>query len=61
MSIVTLREITPANVRAVCALEVQEDQKGNVAANAVSLAEAYASPTKHGPVRFTQARTWSAF
>jgi len=38
---VTLREVTAANVRAVCALEVEEVQKRNVAPNAVSLAEAY--------------------
>jgi diamine N-acetyltransferase len=38
---VSLREITGANVRAVCALEVEEAQRRNVAANAVSLAEAY--------------------
>jgi len=38
---VSLREITGANVRAVCALEVEEAQKRNVAPNAVSLAEAY--------------------
>jgi len=47
--VVTLREITPANVRAVCALEVEEGQKGNVAANAVSLAEAYASHDEAWP------------
>src|SRR5262245_22394160 len=40
---VTLRAITVANVRAVCALEVEETQRRNVAANAVSLAEAYVS------------------
>jgi len=39
--LVTLREVTAANVRAVCALEVDEAQKRNVAPNAVSLAEAY--------------------
>ncbi|HTT13800.1 MAG TPA: GNAT family N-acetyltransferase [Burkholderiaceae bacterium] len=39
--VVSLREITDVNVRAVCALEVEETQKRNVAANAVSLAEAY--------------------
>jgi len=39
--IITLREITSDNVRAVCALEVEEAQEGNVAANAISLAEAY--------------------
>ena len=39
--IVTLREITSDNVRPVCALEVDQTQKGNVAANAISLAEAY--------------------
>jgi diamine N-acetyltransferase len=38
---VTLREITADNVRAVCAIEVAEAQKRNVAPNAVSLAEAY--------------------
>ena len=39
--LVTLREITSDTVRAVCALEVEETQKRNVAPNAISLAEAY--------------------
>jgi diamine N-acetyltransferase len=38
---VTLREVTAATVRAVCALEVAEAQKRNVSPNAISLAEAY--------------------
>jgi len=46
---VSLREITVANVRAVCALEVEETQKRNVAANAVSLAEAYVSHAEAWP------------
>jgi diamine N-acetyltransferase len=41
--IVTLREITLANVRAVCALELAQAQQRNVASNALSLAEAYVS------------------
>lgn len=38
---VTLRAITEVNLRAVCALDVEPDQRGNVASNAVSLAEAW--------------------
>jgi diamine N-acetyltransferase len=38
---VTLREITSDTVRAVCALEVDDAQRPNVASNAISLAEAY--------------------
>ena len=40
---ITLREIDADSVRAVCALSVREDQKGFVAPNAVSIAEAHFS------------------
>jgi diamine N-acetyltransferase len=39
-----LREITAATVRAVVALDVAEEQRGYVASNAVSIAEAYFNP-----------------
>jgi diamine N-acetyltransferase len=39
--IVSLRDITSDTVRAVCALEVDDTQRRNVASNAISLAEAY--------------------
>lgn len=38
---VSLREITADTVRAICALEPHDDQKGFVAPNAVSIAQAY--------------------
>lgn len=41
---VTLREITAATVRAVCLLDVGESQKGLVAPNAFSIAQAYFEP-----------------
>lgn len=41
---VTLREVTAETVRAVCRLEVAESQKGFVAPNAVSIAQAYFEP-----------------
>jgi diamine N-acetyltransferase len=41
---VTLEEITAETVRAVCALEVAPDQRGFVASNAVSIAEAHFEP-----------------
>ncbi len=41
---VTLRPITAETVRSVCALSVGESQRGLVAPNAVSLAEALFSP-----------------
>jgi len=41
---VTLREITGETVRAICALEVAPEQRGSVAANALSIAEAYFEP-----------------
>ena len=41
---VELREITPDSVRDVCALEVAEGQRGFVAPNAVSIAEAHFEP-----------------
>lgn len=43
-SAVTLREITAETVRAICALAVAESQKGFVAPNAVSLAQALFAP-----------------
>ena len=41
---VELREITADTVRDVCALEVADDQRGFVAPNAVSIAEAHFTP-----------------
>lgn len=41
---VSLREITSETVRAVCALEVRPEQRGYVADNAVSIAQAYFEP-----------------
>jgi diamine N-acetyltransferase len=41
---VELREITAETVRAICKLEVSEDQRGYVAPNAVSIAEAHFQP-----------------
>jgi diamine N-acetyltransferase len=41
---VTLREVTAGTVRAVCALEVRPEQRGYVAPNAVSIAQAYFQP-----------------
>ncbi|MDP3085473.1 MAG: GNAT family N-acetyltransferase [Rubrivivax sp.] len=41
---VTLQEITADTVRAVCRLEVGPDQRGNVAPNAVSIAQAHFAP-----------------
>jgi diamine N-acetyltransferase len=43
-SVVTLRPIDPATVRAVCRLAVTEQQNQFVAPNAISLAEAYVTP-----------------
>jgi diamine N-acetyltransferase len=43
---VELREITRDTVRAICKLEVAEDQRGFVAPNAISIAEAHYEP-KH--------------
>jgi diamine N-acetyltransferase len=43
---VELREVTRDTVRAICALEVAEDQRGFVAPNATSIAEAHYEP-KH--------------
>ena len=42
---VQLREITKDTVREVCALEVRDDQKRYVAANALSIAQAHFEPT----------------
>lgn len=41
---VTLREIDAATVRGICALDVAADQKGLVAPNAVSIAQAHFEP-----------------
>jgi diamine N-acetyltransferase len=41
---VTLREVTAETVRAVCALEVRPEQRGYVAPNAVSIAQAHFEP-----------------
>ena len=41
---VTLREITAETVRAICALEVAPEQRGFVAPNAVSIAQAHFEP-----------------
>lgn len=38
---VTLREVTAETVRTICNLQVHEEQKGFVAPNAVSIAQAY--------------------
>ena len=43
---VELREITRETVRDVCKLEVADDQRGFVAPNAISIAEAHYEP-KH--------------
>jgi diamine N-acetyltransferase len=43
---IELREITKETVRAICDLNVASDQRGYVAANAVSIAEAHFEP-KH--------------
>lgn len=41
---VTLREVTAETVRAVCALEVAPEQRGFVAPNAISIAQAHFEP-----------------
>jgi diamine N-acetyltransferase len=41
---VELREITNESVRAICSLEVAEEQRAFVAQNALSIAEAYFTP-----------------
>jgi diamine N-acetyltransferase len=41
---VTLREVTSETVRAICALEVAPEQRGFVAPNAVSIAQAHFEP-----------------
>jgi diamine N-acetyltransferase len=41
---VELREITADTVRAICKLEVADDQRGFVAPNAISIAEAHFTP-----------------
>ncbi|SEF58569.1 GNAT family N-acetyltransferase [Bosea lathyri] len=45
MSEITLRPVTAATVRMICALEVREDQRGFVAPNSVSIAQAHFEPT----------------
>ena len=65
---VQLREITKDTVRAVCALEVRDNQKFYVAANALSIAQAYFEPTAvfravyrgEEPVGFVQWRNANA-
>jgi diamine N-acetyltransferase len=42
---IQLRHITKDTVREVCALEVRDDQKGYVAANALSIAQAHFEPS----------------
>ncbi len=44
MADVSLREVTADTVRAIVKLEVADDQKGFVAPNAVSIAQAYFEP-----------------
>ena len=44
MTDLTLREIAAETVRSILALEVTEEQRGYVASNAVSIAEAYFHP-----------------
>lgn len=44
MLAVTLREVTADTVGAVCRLAVKPEQQGNVAPNAVSIAQAYFAP-----------------
>lgn len=41
---VTLREVNAQTVRAICNLQVHQEQKGFVAPNAVSIAQAYFEP-----------------
>ena len=41
---VTLREITAETVRVICNLEVRPEQRGYVAANAISIAQAHFEP-----------------
>jgi diamine N-acetyltransferase len=41
---VSLREVTAETVRAICRLEVRPEQRGYVAPNAVSIAQAYFEP-----------------
>ena len=43
-STVSLREVTADTVRAICKLDVSDSQKGFVAPNAVSIAQAYFEP-----------------
>jgi diamine N-acetyltransferase len=42
--VVSLREVTGETVRAICRLEVRPEQRGFVAPNAVSIAQAYFEP-----------------
>jgi diamine N-acetyltransferase len=41
---VTLREVTADTVRAICVLEVRPEQRGFVAPNAISIAQAHFAP-----------------
>lgn len=43
-AVIALREVTAETVRTICNLQVHEDQKGFVAPNAVSIAQAYFEP-----------------
>jgi len=44
VSEISLREVTAETVRAVCALDVRPEQRGYVAPNAVSIAQAHFEP-----------------
>jgi diamine N-acetyltransferase len=44
MPAISLREVTADSVRAVCALDVTREQRRYVAANSVSIAQAYFEP-----------------
>lgn len=67
MGAVTLREITAATVRAICALQTSEEQRRFVAPNAVSIAQAYfesratfrAVYAEELPVGFSPCFCWS--
>lgn len=44
MSVISLREVTAATIRTICALEITEKQKRFVAPNALSIAQAHFEP-----------------
>ena len=44
-SLITLREVTQATVRTICALAVSPEQQQFVSPNSVSIAEAHFTPT----------------